>query len=157
MEASEARNQNLPPAPLWRHLLAMLYDTLLIVPLFMAAAALWVALLGPTDNIRDPAVPAALQWCTWGVILLAFFGIFWRRAGQTLGMQAWRLRLVTESGTPPTWLQVTIRVAGATVSFAALGGGYWWRFIPPQRRYWHDRLSKTHIVVIPKDSSGRRG
>ena len=98
MEASATKNQALPPPPLWRHLLAMLYDTLLIVPLFMAAAAVWVALLGPTDNISEPAVPAALQWCSWGVILLIFFGIFWRRAGQTLGMQAWRLKLITESG-----------------------------------------------------------
>ena len=152
METSTAATKDLSPAPLWRHLLAMLYDTLLIVPLFMAAAALWVALLGPTDNINEPAVPAALQWCSWGVILLAFFGIFWRRAGQTLGMQAWRLRLVTESGAPPTWRQVATRLVGAAVSFAALGIGFWWRFIPPQRRYWHDRLSKTYIVVLPKDN-----
>lgn len=152
MKASTAQDKDLSPAPLWRHLLAMLYDTLLIVPLFMAAAALWVALLGPTDNINEPAVPAALQWCGWGVILLVFFGIFWRRTGQTLGMQAWRLRLVTESGAPPTWRQVATRLAGAAVSFAALGIGFWWRFIPPQRRYWHDRLSKTYIVVLPKDN-----
>ena len=73
MEAPAPQDQALPAPPLWRHLLAMLYDTLLIVPLFMAAAAVWVALLGPTDNINEPAVPAFLQWCSWGVILLIFF------------------------------------------------------------------------------------
>lgn len=120
MEAPAPQDQALPAPPLWRHLLAMLYDTLLIVPLFMAAAAVWVALLGPTDNINEPAVPAFLQWCSWGVILLIFFGIFWRRAGQTLGMQAWRLKLITESGGSPTWQQVAVRLVVATLSSGRL-------------------------------------
>ena len=64
------------PVPLWRHAFAMLYDTLLVVPLFMAAAAVWVAILGPTQSIDEPAVPAPLQWLTWVVILTSFFGIF---------------------------------------------------------------------------------
>ena len=86
----------LPTPPIWRHLLAMLYDLLLILPLFMAATAIWVAILGPTDTIAEPSVPAALQWAGWLLIVILFFGIFWRRGGQTLGMQAWRIKLVTE-------------------------------------------------------------
>ena len=68
----------LPPPPLWRHCMAMLYDTLLVIPLFMAAAGVWVAVLGPTDSISEPAVPAYLQWCSWLVILWcssACFGV----------------------------------------------------------------------------------
>ena len=106
MNATTQADQDHPPPPLWRHGLAMLYDTLLVVPLFMAAAGLWVAILGPTDSLNDPAVPASLQRLSWLVILLLFFGIFWQRAGQTLGMQAWRIKLVTDSGDPPTWRQV---------------------------------------------------
>ena len=48
-------------------------------PLFMAAAGVWLAVLGPTESISEPAVPAYLQWCSWLVILIAFFGVFWRR------------------------------------------------------------------------------
>ena len=104
------------PVPLWRHAFAMLYDTLLVVPLFMAAAAVWVAILGPTQSIDEPAVPAPLQWLTWVVILTSFFGIFWRRAGQTLGMQAWRIQLVSDSAAPLTWQQVIRRVLGALLA-----------------------------------------
>jgi len=129
----------------------MLYDTFLVVPLFMAAARLPVAILGPTDSLNDPAVPAGLQRLSWLLILLVFFGIFWRRAGQTLGMQAWRIKLVTDSGAPPTWRQVAVRVLGALLSAFSLGAGYWWRFVPPHRRYWHDRLSQTYLVLIPKN------
>ena len=150
MNTATPRDQDQPPPPIWRHGLAMLYDTLLVVPLFMAAAGLWVAILGPTNSLSDPAVPASLQRLSWLLILLLFFGIFWRRAGQTLGMQAWRIKLVTDSGDPPTWRQVTLRVLGALLSAVSLGAGYWWRFIPPRQRYWHDRLSQTYLVQLPK-------
>ena len=29
-----------------------------------------------TDSISEPAVPAYLQWCSWLVILMVFFGVF---------------------------------------------------------------------------------
>ena len=130
----------------------MLYDTLLVVPLFMAAAGLWVAILGPTDSLNDPAVPASLQRLSWLLILLLFFGIFWRRAGQTLGMQAWRIKLVTDSGSPPTWRQVTFACSVRCYRLSV-----WERllvaFVPPHRRYWHDRLSQTYLVCYRKRAS----
>ena len=150
MDSSLNTTEPLPAAPFWRHLLAMLYDSLLIIPLFMAAAALWIAFFGPTKTLDEPAVPAVLQWCSWILILLLFFGIFWRRAGQTLGMQAWRIELISTSGEPLTWKQVTIRLSGAMLSAVFFGGGYLWRFVPPHHRYWHDRLSQTRLVLVPK-------
>ena len=150
MDSSLNTTEPLLAAPFWRHLLAMLYDSLLIIPLFMAAAALWIAFFGPTKTLDEPAVPAVLQWCSWVLILLLFFGIFWRRAGQTLGMQAWRIELISTSGEPLTWKQVTIRLSGAMLSAVFFGGGYLWRFVPPHHRYWHDRLSQTRLVLVPK-------
>lgn len=140
----------LPAPPFWRHLLAMLYDLLLILPLFMAATAMWVAILGPTDTIAEPSVPAALQWAGWLLIVILFFGIFWRRGGQTLGMQAWRIKLITSSGERPTWKQALIRVIGALLSATPFGLGYAWRFVSVKKAYWHDQWSGTRLVVIPK-------
>ena len=140
----------LPTPPIWRHLLAMLYDLLLILPLFMAATAMWVAILGPTDTITEPSVPAALQWAGWLLIVILFFGIFWRRGGQTLGMQAWRIKLITNSGERPTWKQALIRVIGALLSAALFGLGYAWRLVSTEKAYWHDQWSGTRLVLIPK-------
>ena len=139
--------------PLWRHAFAILYDTLLVVPFFMATAAMWVAILGPTQSIDQPAVPAPLHWLTWGAILISFFGIFWRRAGQTLGMQAWRIQLVSDSTEPLTWRQVIQRVLGAVLAGLPLGLGYLWRYVSPQKRYWHDTWSGTHLILLPKRGS----
>ena len=153
MNADTHRDQDHPPPPLWRHGLAMLYDTLLVVPLFMAAAGVWVAILGPTDSLNDPAVPASLQRLSWLLILLLFFGIFWRRAGQTLGMQAWRIQLVSDSAAAFTWRQVIKRVLGALLAALPLGLGYLWRYVSPQKRYWHDTWSGTHLILLPKRDS----
>ena len=147
--ASDNLVKNTAP-PLWRHVFAMVYDSLLIIPLFMAATALWVSIWGPTENARIQAVPPPLQWLSWSIILLLFFGLFWRRGGQTLGMQAWRIKLITEHGGQPTWRQVLLRIVGASLSLLALGGGFLWRFMPPEYRYWHDALSSTRLVLVPK-------
>ena len=141
---------HLPTPPIWRHMLAMLYDLLLILPLFMAATATWVAILGPTDSIAQPAVPRVLQWAGWLLIVTLFFGIFWRRGGQTLGMQAWRIKLITQSGERPTWKEALIRVMGALLSATLFCLGYIWRFVSADNAYLHDRWSGTRLVLIPK-------
>jgi len=42
------------------------------------------------------------------------------------------------------------RLAWAVVSWLPLGLGYLWILVDPQRRAWHDRLSGTRVVVLPK-------
>ena len=140
----------LKAAPLWRHLLAILYDSLLIIPLFMAVTALWVSVWGPTNDALTQTVPAPLQWVSWSLVLFLFFGLFWRKSGQTLGMQAWRIKLISEDGGQPTWQQVALRMIGASLSFGICGAGFLWRFMPPGYRYWHDTLSGTALVLLPK-------
>ena len=143
-------NTNEPAAPLWRHALAMIYDSLLIIPLFMAATAIWVAIWGPTESALTQTVPPILQRLTWSLIVFFFFGLFWRKSGQTLGMQAWRIKLISEKDGQLAWTQVTLRVLGAALSLIAFGAGFLWRFVPPGYRYWHDTLSSTRLVLVPK-------
>ncbi len=150
MTATSNPDAGSPPAPIWRHALAMLYDSLLIIPLFMAMSALWVSIWGPVDSIYEQSVPSGVVWTGWAAILICFFGAFWRRGGQTLGMQAWRIKLTSDSGSRVTWKQVIIRLLGAVVSLAALGLGFFWKLVPPGNKYWHDSLSATHLELVPK-------
>ena len=126
MNATTQADQDHPPPPLWRHGLAMLYDTLLVVPLFMAAAGLWVAILGPTDSLNDPAVPASLQRLSWLLILLLFRDFLATRRADS-GHASLADQAGDRLGNPPTWRQVTLRVLGALLSAVSLGAGYWWR------------------------------
>lgn len=141
----------MPDRPaLWRHLLAMLYDTFLVAPLLMANAFVLVTVFGPTDSATAPAVPAWLMQITSLLVIFAFFVLFWRKSGQTLGMQAWRIKLVNETGQPVGVRQGLIRCTAAMLSLAPFGLGYWWTLVDSEGLSWHDRLSRSRLQLMPK-------
>lgn len=165
---------SLPRVPFWRHLLAMVYDLFLIIPLLMVTSAVLVAIHGPTETAAVRTVPAWQQWSLACVALIGFYGTFWRQKGQTLGMQAWRVKLVP-SGTSATvtWGQAAGRVIVASMPFI-LGllpylvfdvndAGAWiyittaviaccgflWRFFNEDRLYLHDLVTGTELRLTP--------
>lgn len=133
---------------------AMLYDLLLIVALLFAVSYVFLLLTGgeAISASSHPLLERVYQLTLLGVIVL-FFGFFWtRRGGQTLGMVAWRLQVARDDGAPFTWADTLKRLAGALVSWAALGLGYFWLWIDRDRLTWHDRWTRTRVVVLPKRS-----
>ena len=86
------------------------------------------------------------------LVCFLFFGWFWTHGGQTLGMRAWRLQLRRIDGQNLTWSTAIVRFLGALLSWIALGLGFVWVAIDPQNRAWHDRLSKSIVVVLPRRS-----
>jgi uncharacterized RDD family membrane protein YckC len=137
-------------AGLLRRLGAMIYDGLLLVALFMVATALFLPFTGG-EAIHPRGTPL-LEYAYRGVLVLVvvgFHGLFWTRRGQTLGMASWRLRVEREDGRLLGWGDTLRRLAWAFVSLLPLGLGYLWIVFDPQRRAWHDRLSRTRVVVVP--------
>lgn len=135
---------------LWRQIVAMIYDTLLVLPLFMATTMLWVTIYGPRTEAQA-TVPNEIQWLSWLCVLVGFFGLFWRKNGQTLGMQAWRIQLIDTSGRLQiSWYQCLRRVIFALLSAICLGAGYWWCLFDRSGRTWHDHASQTRLVLLPK-------
>jgi uncharacterized RDD family membrane protein YckC len=143
------------PAGLLRRLGALLYDSLLLAAVLMIATALFLPLTGG-EAITSAGRPL-LVWVYRGVLaglVVLFYGTFWTRRGQTLGMTSWRLRIEREDGGMLTWADVLRRLAAALLSLAPAGLGWFWILVDPGKRAWHDRLSRTRMVVVPK---GRRG
>lgn len=141
--------QNSPPV--WRHMLALLYDTFLIIPLIMAANALlmaiYVTLFMNFDTTQEILLPAGAVQVAVILCIALFYWIFWRRGGQTLGMQAWRIKLVSNEGGQLTTPQIALRLVGALLSGLILG--ILWKYLDRDGYYWHDRLSKTHLILLP--------
>jgi len=141
--------QNSPPV--WRHMLALLYDTFLIIPLIMAANALlmaiYVNLFMNFDTTQEILLPAGAVQVVVILCIALFYWIFWRRGGQTLGMQAWRIKLVSNEGGQLTTPQIALRLVGALLSGLILG--ILWKYLDRDGYYWHDRLSKTHLILLP--------
>lgn len=134
------------PAPLWRRLAAALYDGLLLLALWMVLALLEALVRQGLALPYDARALRALLFLSG----LAFFGWFWTHGGQTLGMRAWRLQVRCHDGESLGWLTAALRYAAAWLAWLPLGLGVAWCVVDAQRRAWHDRLSGTEVVVLPK-------
>ena len=134
------------PAPLWRRLAAVLYDTLLLF------AVLYLAAIPPLLFNRGTPVAVGnhLFQMYLATVTFLFFGWFWTHGGQTLGLRAWRLRVQTTDGKAISWKQALVRYLAAALSWAALGAGFLWALVDPERRTWHDRISGTILLHCPK-------
>lgn len=132
------------PAGLARRLAAMVYDLLVLIAVWMLVGFAGVAVNGGEAN-EGPLFQSVLF-----IVTFAFFAFFWMRAGMTLGMQAWRLRVQNADGRPLSLMQCLVRFIAAIVSLAAGGLGYWWILFDGEKRSWSDIASDSRVVVLPK-------
>jgi uncharacterized RDD family membrane protein YckC len=138
-------------ASLPRRLGAMLYDSLLLLAVLMLGTAAMLFLTGG-EAIRSDTHPM-LEWAyrvLLVVLTLGFFGLFWTRGGQTLGMAAWRIKVERDDGARLTWRDSAVRLACAVLSWLPAGLGFLWMLFDRDRKTWHDRLSHTRVVLLPK-------
>ena len=144
------------PAPIWRRLAAMLYDSLLVFAIWIMVGFVVLSAFGLEEArtlegevvVMDTLVKNTL----FAAMLLSaflFFGFFWTQSGQTLGMQAWRIRVLRNDGSSISWKQAAIRFVAAPPSLLLLGLGYWYCLLDPARRSVPDLLSATRIVRAP--------
>lgn len=140
------------PAGLLRRLVAAVYDLLLVIGVLMIVT---LGLVIATGGEAIPSGTAAYQVSVL-LILFLFFGGFWVYGGQTLGMRAWRLRVETVDGEDLDWLHAARRFAAALLAWLPLGLGVLWLVFDPEKRAWHDRLSDTRVVLLPKKQKRQR-
>lgn len=147
----------LPRAGVLRRLAALVYDAFLLFGLLVAPLIILIALRsqpvlpdGAIAHDLPPIAPAPVMLAYMVTIVCGFYWYFWRKKGQTLGMQAWRLRLDSANGTRPSWRQCGVRSAVGLLSLLCGGLGYYWLWWDRAHATWHDRASNTYVVVLPK-------
>ena len=84
---------------------------------------------------------------------LLFFGWFWVHGGQTLGMRAWRLKVVQLDGSGLDWRLSAIRFFTAMLSWLVFGLGFLWVMFDKDKKAWHDHLSRTVLISLAKPKS----
>ncbi|HEU4662817.1 MAG TPA: RDD family protein [Dokdonella sp.] len=137
------------PAPLWLRIAAAVYDLFPLIGLWMLTAGLAMVLVHGEVDVAHPSplyrnvLRASLLAVTAG-----YFVLSWVRGGQTIGMRAWGLRVVSADGTPLQWPRASLRFALALCSLAACGFGYLWCVVDRQRRGWHDIGSRSMVVRL---------
>lgn len=127
-----------------RRLAAILYDGLLLLALLFVATAVITLPLGNPSGFTL----LIFQLFVFEIIPLLFFTGFWSRGGQTLGMRAWRLKLVRIDGRKVGWSDALKRHLAALLSLLVFGLGFVWILVDPEKLAWHDRLSRTRLVIV---------
>lgn len=142
---------------LLRRLAAIVYDTCLVLPLVMVSVAIAFAVraavmeMPPLEQADTPLLNAYVVQAIEFFAVISFFSYFWIKSGQTLAMQAWRIKLIDSNGGDTVTLkQAIVRCFAAVFSAACLGLGYLWCLFDSRGRSWHDHLSKTELVLLPK-------
>jgi len=173
---NHSSNQHQTPAPAIKRLLAILYDSfLLIAVLFLAMAFLLLISGGYPFQAGNPLTTAYLL-----MVSFVFFGWFWTHGGQTVGMRAWKLRLQQRNGNPVSWQQASLRFITALPAWivlligialaseiplhshpwlqalALLPGwlilliGIAWLLLDQWPNGWRDRVSGTQVIKLSK-------
>ena len=134
---------------LLRRLAALLYDAVLLFGLLLLAAGLAII---PYMTLVDSDFPAHAWWFrAWLLVVIGgFYAWFWTHGGQTLGMSAWRLRLVRADGGRPSLADALLRLTCAALALAPAGLGLLWVLIDSDRLAWHDRWSRTRLVMVAR-------
>lgn len=167
-------------APL--RLLGVLYDGMLVLALLFLVSM--VLIMIGTSFFGQVGVNASdsqtlplwyknfVQRPFFVLTLVGFYGVFWRKSGQTLGMQTWRLKTLSLDGRLLTWRQCFLRVICAcilpfvcaqisfwlhksqmAVSFSLTAGfllNYLFCYVHKNGLALHDVLSRTTSVKIAK-------
>lgn len=138
------------PVSFLRRMAAIFYDTLLIGVSTAILGGILATLISHALNVplQSGSGLSNLLFIADLAIAFALFGWFWTHGGQTLGMRAWKIRVVTEQGHALDWQQAFFRFVGALFSWLALGVGYWIALFDPEKLTWHDRLSRTRLVRV---------
>jgi uncharacterized RDD family membrane protein YckC len=136
-------------APLARRLAALLYDALVLLGLLFVFTLLLIFARG------GRVIAAGTLWYDASLVAVAFAfcGLSWTRGGQTVGMKAWRIRVVARDGAAVDWPRAALRFFASWLSLLPAGLGYWWALVDRERCCWHDRLSGTRVIREPADGA----
>jgi uncharacterized RDD family membrane protein YckC len=133
----------------FRRLAAITYDTLLLLAvLFFATLLVLPFNHGEAFNSGQYFFP-----CYLVLIAFLFFGWFWTHGGQTLGLRAWKMRVIPERSGSISWKLAGFRFLAAMLSWGLLGVGFWWILVDPKRQALHDRLSKTRVDWVEAEKA----
>lgn len=114
------------PAGPFRRIAALVYDSLLLVAvLFLGTVALLPLSGGESLTADHVGAWAHLYHLFVGALLVGFFGVFWTKRGQTLGMMSWKIRIEAQDGALIRWPRVTLRLAIGVLLVSSLSIGLW--------------------------------
>lgn len=129
---------------LMRLLGVAVYETLILIALWMVGTALFLAVNGMDASVQFRWLLRGFLWLLSGV----YFVLCWIKSGQTLAAQTWKVRLVNAQSGMLGLRQAMLRYMLATLSLLVFGLGFLWALADKDRLFMHDRILKTHFERV---------
>ena len=158
----EKQYQTCPRASFFKRIGAYIYDLFALGAILMLAAIL--ALLVVTISGKLGVIDLSLyedtaQYLAQSSVYLAylcfviigFYAYFWTKAGQTIGMKAWRLRVQNSDGSNITFTQALIRMATSAFGLGNIMSLF------TSRNAFQDLWAESEVVVLSKELNNWKG
>ncbi len=134
-----------------RRFAALVYDALLLAALLVIFTTALVMLFTRSAILPETAGPwVYLYRAALLAIIVGYYVLNWIRSGQTLGMRAWHLRAVDESGRRIELRAALLRFIYGVLAWAPAALGVLWLYIDAQHLAIHDRWSRTRVIHLAR-------
>ena len=121
-----------------------------LVFIIMAVYGLFIGLISGTESGFLNFLAASTAMLMLAILFLLqflYFGYFWSKSGQTIGMKLLSMKVVRQGGEPLVFLWSGLRgTFGYWVNGLIFGFGYLWTLIDANNETWHDKILETWVV-----------
>lgn len=129
--------------------MACVYELLILIAIWMLFTWLYVRLFGDATHGPKRFFLQLLLWFISGI----YFVVCWVKTGQTLAMQAWKMKIVGPNGGLLSWRQATLRYVLASILVLMFGLSLLYMLVNRQRLFLHDRLVGSRYEMLAKSST----
>lgn len=144
--------ETLTSAPVLKRIAAVGYDSILLLGVLFGTTAL-LLILNQGEAFR-PGNP--YYGCSLIATSAFFFCWFWTHGGQTLGMRAWKIRLVRNDGKPCGAKQALAHFLIGTLACAFFGMGWWYALFDRNGRTLQDVICATRVIRAESKPEGKK-
>lgn len=133
-------------AGLMRRLLALLYDSILIIGIYMSYVILVTYLNG--SALEGQLEILFLQF-SFIIFIFLFYCYFWKfNNGQTLGMQVWKIKLVSSGNEEININKMVLRCALSMIFSLVFLSNFIFIIFNKERKTLGDYFSKTKLLKV---------
>ena len=135
-------------AGFFRRVFSLIYDSLAITGIILSLSLLLVLLNG--GYAKENSIAGLIQLLIISLSGPCFYTYFWMvNEGQTLGMQAWKIKLISQKKNLSILLCL-LRCFVSLFSFLILGIGYFLILFNKDNRSLSDLITDTQVIDLKK-------
>ena len=123
------------------------FISIVLIFLFAGATGLAESASGGFFGFLGVALASAIVVINFLAQFL-YFGYFWSRSGQSLGMNVMNARVIRRNGQPLSFVRAGLRgTVGYYISSLVFFLGYLWALFDTDSETWHDKIFDTWVVL----------